>query len=411
MIGGPGLEFFGEEEERNVLDVLRSRQLSRYRFDEVVDKGPSFVRQFEQAMEERLGVEHVLGTNSCTSALLAALIALDIGPGDEVLVPGYTFIASIAAVAYAGAVPVLCEIDDTLTLDVDDLRRRLTPRTKAVLAVHMLGAPCAADGIEDFCQKHGLLLIEDCAQACGASFHGRPLGSIGDAGAFSLNVFKTITAGDGGALSCRSESVFRRAFAFHDHGARPFRLGVAEDAAMLGLNFRMHELTGAVAAAQILKLDVILDACRSRKQSLVDAIGPVAGVHRRSTDPNGECATVLVYLCDTPSVAAKVASNLGIRRLSDSGKHVYNNMEQLLGKKMPIDRGPPFMSSEFPSEISYKKGMLPRTDDLLSRSLAFSIGVSDSYLGTGYGIGPRSGVGEIERAGQRIQQAFIAAVR
>lgn len=411
MIGGPGMHFIGAEEEDNVLAALRSRRLSRYRFDEEADHGPSFVRRFEQAMEERLGVVHVLGTNSCTSALLAALTALDIGPGDEVLVPGYTFIASIAAIAHARAVPVLCEIDDTLTLDVDDLCRRLTPRTKAVLAVHMLGAPCAMDGIEDFCREHGLALIEDCAQACGASFHGRPAGSIGDAGAFSLNVFKIITAGDGGALSCRSETVFRRAFAFHDHGARPFRQGVAEDDAMLGLNFRMHELTGAVAAAQVLKLDIILDACRSRKKLLVDAIGSVAGVRRRLTDPNGECATVLVYLCDTPAVAAKVASDLGVRRLLDSGKHVYSNMPQLLGRRMPINRGSPFMSNEFPSERTYSKGMLPRTDELLSRSVGFSVGVSDSYLGTGYGIGPCSGEEEIERIGKRIREAFIDAAR
>ncbi len=362
-------------------------------------------------MEERLGVAHVMGTNSGTSALLAALTALEIGPGDEVLVPGYTFIASIAAVAHSGAVPVLCEIDDTLTLDVGDLHQRLTPRTKAVLAVHMLGAPCAMDGIEDFCQKHGLALIEDCAQACGASFHGRPVGSIGDAGAFSLNMFKTITAGDGGALSCRSETLFRRAFAFHDHGVRPFRQGVAEDDTMLGLNFRMHELTGAVAAAQVLKLDIILDACRNKKRLLAEAIGSVAGVRRPLTDPNGECATVLVYLCDTSSVAAKVASDLDIRRLSDSGKHVYSNMPQLLGQRMPINRGPPFMSNEFPFKRSYRRGMLPRTDELLSRSVVFSVGVSDSYLGTGYGIGPCSEEEEILRIGKRIQQAFVGAVK
>lgn len=408
-MSGPGLHFFDGEEEAAVLEALHLRLLSRYRFDDEINADPSFVRRFEMEMERRIGVPHVLGMNSCTSALLAALVALDIGPGDEVIVPGYTFIASIAAIAFAGAVPVLCEIDDTLNLDPNDLASKLSSRTKAVLAVHMLGVACDMDAIIDFCSKHGLKLIEDCAQACGATYHGHHVGSFGDAGAFSLNVFKTITAGDGGALSCRLPEVFERAFAFHDHGSKPFRQGVAEDAKMMGLNFRMHELTGAVAYAQVRKLDRIMAACRVAKGKLMDAIGELPGLRqRRISDQSGECSTLLVYLFDHPGHATAVAKQLGVRRLSESGKHVYANMTQLTHRLMPLTRGTPFHSTEFPTNRVYTAGILPYTDNVLSRAVALSVGVADSYLGAGFGIAhPLVGEDEIAAVAWRFRSAVL----
>src|ERR1051325_8760136 len=177
----PGWHLIGDEELEEVTAVLRLRELSRYRFnDPTGDAPPSRVYQFERACEALMRVKHCLAVNSCTSALLAGLSALGVGPGDEVIVPGYTFIASIAAIAYARAIPVLAEIDDSLTLDPSDVERRITSRTKAILAVHMLGAPCDMDALIHIADRHGLLIIEDVAQACGGSYRGRPLGSLGD---------------------------------------------------------------------------------------------------------------------------------------------------------------------------------------------------------------------------------------
>jgi dTDP-4-amino-4,6-dideoxygalactose transaminase len=389
---GPGLDFFGPEEEQQVLEVLRSRELSRYRFDEAPDATPSKVFTFEREMEALLAARHCLGMNSCTSALFVALSALPLQPGDEVLVPGYTFVASIAAIAHAGAVPVLCEVDDTLSIDPEDALRKVGPRTRAIVAVHMLGAPSDLAALRDIATSKGLFLVEDVAQAMGGSFRGQPLGSVGDVGAFSLNVFKTITAGDGGVLATSNTALYERAFALHDHGSRPLRLGVMEDEAILGLNLRMHELTGAVALAQLRKLPAIIAALRAQKRLFCEAVGAIPHARPRPlNDPGGECATVAVWQFDTAERAAAVAANLGTRRLIESGKHYYGNMPQLLGRRLPPARSCPFTCPAHPSEVRYRRGQLPRTDDILARSVALSVGVSDSYLGTGFGVRVKDG--------------------
>jgi dTDP-4-amino-4,6-dideoxygalactose transaminase len=409
---GPGWYFIDGEEERLVAEVIGSRELSRYRFDQGPDDAPSMVWHFEREVERYLGVPHCLGTNSCTTALLTALSALGIGPGDEVIVPGYTFIASIAAIVYARAVPVLAEVDDSLTLDPDDVRRKITPRTRAILCVHMLGAPCDMDALEAIAREHGLLLVEDVAQACGGEYRGRRLGSFGDAGAFSLNVFKTITAGDGGWLAVRDRDVYERAFAFHDHGFKPHRMGVADAESVLGLNFKMHELTGAVALAQVRKLPRILDAVRTQKRSLAEAIGEVGRSRpRRLNDAAGECGSLLVLTFDGAATAREVAEALGVCTLLDSGRHYYGAMPQLLHRRVPYADGCPFDCAAHPTERTYHRGMLPRTDDLLSRSVALSVGVVDSYLGAGFGVNVRSSPHEVRQVAEEFHRRTAAILR
>jgi dTDP-4-amino-4,6-dideoxygalactose transaminase len=403
-MAGPGLELVGEEEEQLVLEALRSRQLSRYRFDDE-NAPPSMVFRFERELESYLAVKHCLGTNSCTSALFCALTALGVGPGDEVLVPGYTFIATMAAVAHARAVPVLCEIDDSLTLDPEHVRAKITPRTRGIIAVHMLGAPCDMAALRAIADEHGLFLIEDVAQACGGSYRGKRLGSWGDAGAFSLNVFKTITAGDGGVLALRDTAAYERAFALHDHGSRPLRLGVAEGDAILGLNLRMHELTGAVALAQLRKLDGICSLMHANKALLLEAVGDLPHARgRRLNDAKGECATLAVWLFDTPQRAQQVATVLGCRRLIESGKHYYGNMPQLLRRAMPHGGSCPFSCSSYPTSVRYSRGQLPRTDDLLARAVAISVGVSDSYLGSSFGVRITSTPDEIATTASELRR-------
>ncbi|WP_199440243.1 DegT/DnrJ/EryC1/StrS family aminotransferase [Umezawaea beigongshangensis] len=408
-MSGPGYSFLGDEEKALVNQALDGWQLNRYRFDE--SAGPSMVHTLEREFEQRTGARHCLAVNSCTSALVTALAALGVGPGDEVIVPGYTFIASIAAIVHRGAVPVLAEIDESLTLDPLDVARQITPATKAVLAVHMLGAPAAMDELRRITDEHGLLLIEDAAQACGGRYRGRALGTIGDAGAFSLNLFKIITSGDGGLLTLADDEVYERAFAFHDHGFKPLRHGAADADSLFGMNLRMHELSGAVALGQLRKIDDILGTLRKQKTAFADAIGDLPGVTRRPvTDPDGECSSFLVLQFESTDAARAVAGLLGTSTLIDSGRHYYGNMPQLLGLRTPTAGEHPFGCPAHPTDRRYTPNMLPRTDDVLGRSIALSVGVVDSYLGSGVGITPFSSPDEITTVAGAVRSAVNEVV-
>jgi dTDP-4-amino-4,6-dideoxygalactose transaminase len=408
-VAGPGHAFLGEEEAQLVQEVLSSWELGRYRFDDSPGR-ESKVYTLEREVERRFGSSYCLALNSGTSALITALAALGVGPGDEVIVPGYTFIASIAAIVHCGAVPVLAEIDESLTLDPADVERRITPATRAIMAVHMLGAPCDMDALTSIADDHGLFLVEDVAQACGASYHGRTLGTIGDAGAFSLNIYKVITAGEGGWLTMADEKTYERAFAYHDHGFRPFRQGVAEADSLFGQNLRMNELTGAIALGQLRKIDKILGLLQQQKAMFSAAIGTIPGVtRRRLNDPAGECSTLLVVIFDDAATAAQVADRLGTKTILASGRHHYANMPPLLSRRTPSQVSCPYRCAAHPTTRRYEPGMLPRTDDLLSRSIALSVGVVDSYLGSSFGINVRSSQDEIAETATLFRDAAWAA--
>lgn len=381
---GPGLRYIGKEEEELILEVIRSRELSRYRFDTDEISNPSKIYTFEKEACEYLNCKYSLALNSCTSALLSGLIALGIKPGDEVIVPGYTFVASIASIVHAGAIPVLAEIDDSLTIDPESVKKKITSRTKAVMCVHMLGAPCNMDALTEITEQHGLSLIEDVAQACGGQYHGQKLGVIGDCGAFSLNVFKTITSGDGGILTTNRDDVYNTAFAFHDHGFSPHRLRVQDGGQeIFGLNLRLHELSGAVALAQLRKLSALMYQLKKQKQTFLKVMGEVPAARlRRLNDTGGDCCTLIVYIFDSKNKASKVANALGTIPLIASQKHYYGEMPQLQAVGN-ANEGRYCIQGK---KGNYSKGTLPRTDDFLSRSIALSVGVRDSYLGSSFGI-------------------------
>ena len=210
-------------------------------------------------------------------------------PGDEVIVPAYTFVASYTAIIFAGLVPVLAEIDESLTLDPEDIERRITPKTKAIMPVHMLGNPCNMAAIMAIADKHGLMVLEDACQAVGGSYQGCKLGSIGHMGAFSLNIFKTITAGDGGIAITNSTDLFERAFGVHDQGHKPLRTGVEVGRRnILGLNFRVNELVGALGLAQLRKIDRITSTLREKKKKLKTLIADAGDFNFRTLhDPEG----------------------------------------------------------------------------------------------------------------------------
>jgi len=389
---GPGLELIGEEEIAEVVGVLRSGFLSRYGPHD----DPAFgarVRHFEQEVARLTGVAHALAVNSGSSGIWLALAGLGIGPGDEVIVPGFTFVASISTIVYAGALPVLAEVDETFNLDPVDVETRITPRTRAIMAVHMLGNPARLAELRAIADRHGIALIEDCAQAFGARYRGGGVGRIGEIGIFSFNEFKTITCGDGGMIVTDDEDLYRRCFAMHDQGHSPFRLGIEVGRRpFLGMNFRMTELEGAVLVAQLGKLDAIRAHLRANKLVVESVLAGLPGLgFRVLPDPEGDLATHLVTIFPSGEIARRVAGELGAIVLADSGWHVYNHMEHLLERRTITGKGSPF---DCPGQVSadarYEAGMLPRTDALLERSISFGIGVSDPNLAP-FGLRMRDG--------------------
>ncbi len=390
---GPGSYWFGEEEIKEVMDVMESGYLFRYGApDNPAFKGK--VYSLERDFAAYIGVEHTLAVSSGTGALLLSLLAMGIGPGDEVVVPTYTFVATYTAVIFTGAVPVLAEIDESLTIDPADLERRITPNTKAVIPVHMLGNSCDMGAIADIANRHRLMVLEDACQAAGASYKGKKLGSIGKMGAFSLNIFKTITSGDGGIIVTDNTDLYERAYAFHDQGHAPNRDGEESiNRNILGLNFRVNELVGAVALAQLRKIDAITKTLRAKKNTFKELILDIEGVGFRTlNDPAGECGTLLTVIFDSADHAACTAERLGTKTVDHSGWHVYANMEHVnayfKGRGRPSGRG------------SY-----PLTDDILSRSINLSVGVVDSGLGSAFGINIDSTDNEIEEAADKFRTA------
>ena len=409
---GPGMELIGEEEKRELLEVLEAGYLFRYGSPD----NPAFkakVYKLEQEVARLFGVKYAVAVNSGTSALLVALGGLGIGPGDEVIVPGYTFIASMSSVIYARAIPILAEVDRTLNLDPQDVRARITSRTKAIMAVHMLGNPARLDELKAIADEHKLLLIEDCAQAFGARYKGRAVGSIGQAGAYSFNIYKTITSGDGGMVVTDDEPTYRRFFAFHDQGHSPLRMGVEIGRRpFIGLDFRLTELSAAVLLAQLRKLDSIRAHLHANKRRFKEAIADLPGLEfREITDPQGECATLLTVFLPSEEIARQVAKALGTKVIADSGWHVYSNMEQILEKRTITPEGCPFTCPYYKGgEVKYWKGMLPQTDALLARAINISIGVSDPGLGSGFGVTMRDGLAEVDAkaaAFRRVAQEYL----
>lgn len=403
---GPGAYLIGEEELKEVLEVMKSGYLFRYGSED----NPNFKRKvstFEREFENLIGVKHCVAVSSGTGALLTCLTSLGIGPGDEVIVPGYTFIASISSIIYARAIPVLAEINESLTISPEDIRKKITKRTKGIMPVHMLGNPCDMDAIMKMAKEHNLYVIEDCCQAAGGSYKGKKLGSIGDINAFSLNFFKLITAGDGGMVTTNSYSLYEKAFGFHDQGHKPSRLGQeVGNRSIIGLNFRMNELTGAVALAQSRKLNKIIDILQKKKKKLKDALGEIPGVKFIKINDEEECATLLTFLFDDKEVAEKFAEKIGTQTLSHSGWHVYNNMEQLIGKKMLSAFNCPFTCERYEGNVEYKPNMLPQTDNILNRAVNISVGIVDKGIGAPFGITINSTDEEIVEVAGKIKKAM-----
>ncbi len=393
---GPGVELIGAEETAEVLEVLNSRFLSRYGPSD----NPAFgakVHRVETEIARLAGVRYGLGLSGGGSAgLWIALLGLGVGAGDEVIVPGFTFVASISAIVYTGATPVLAEVDQTFDLDPADVESRITPRTKAILVVHMLGGPARLTELKEVADRHGIPLLEDCAQAFGATYKGVGVGGIGAVGVYSFNEYKTITCGDGGMIVTDDEALYERCFAMHDQGHAPDRLeSKYAPRPFLGMNFRMTELSGAVLLAQVRKLDLITSHLRANKEIVKSFLEELPEIGFRTlTDPAGDLATHLVVVLPSADLARQVAKDVGSITLAESGWHVYSKMNHLLERRTVTGKGCPFdCDSPDHPHAEYRPGMLPRTDALLERSISIGIGVRDANLAP-FGLRMRDGADE-----------------
>ncbi len=377
-----GLEI-GSEERRQVLEVLKSRYLFRYYGPKQV---PSKVKALEEGYARYLGVRHCLAVNSCTSALISGLIAVGVEPGDEVVVPAYTFFASCAAVVAARGIPVVCEVDKSLTMDPEDLERKIGKRTKAILPVHMRGMPARMDRIMQIASRHNLKVVEDVAQSNGGSFGGRKLGSLGDVGAFSLQYHKTITSGEGGIVSTSGDLYYTRAQAYHDVAAcwRKDRFAPPEFAGEIffGVNFRMSELTGAVALAQFGKLDRIVSRMKHNKERIKARLQGLRGLDfREVTDPAGDTAVCLIFYLPAAAVVEEFVEALhaegveagGIYNQGVPDWHMYPHWTMLHRKMMSSQKGCPFACPFCEPAPEYKPDACPQTAAWLGRSVHLDI--------------------------------------
>lgn len=387
----PGALWIGEEERELVDRVVNAR--SPFRFYGPEPQG--MVDQFEREWCERFGHRHAVAVSSGTAALSIALSALRIGPGDEVLLPGYLWVSCVSAVVRCGAIPRLVEIDETFCLDPDDLRANIGPHTRAVICVHMSGAPGHIAEIAEIARSRGLKLIEDCAQAAGGSQRGKPVGTFGDVAIFSFQLNKNMTSGEGGLLATDDPLLHRRIVALHDLGYPRTPAGRLDtqdaDCQLWGYGARMSDLTGAFALAQLRKLAGITGAMRSAKWRIRNALTSINGLQfREILDPAGDTGPFLITTYpDAQSCEAMVEAlraegirggegSLACLTMREWGLHWYFNIPSLVERRSNDRSGMPWSHPEnaFAAGYDYRRGALPMTDDLHDRSALLSIASS-----------------------------------
>jgi 8-amino-3,8-dideoxy-alpha-D-manno-octulosonate transaminase len=375
----PGINWLGREEEEAVLDVVRKGSLFRYYGPEA----PTHVAQLEDWAKQYYGVRHALAVNSGTGALFTAISAMGIGPGCEVIVPAFLWVATVTAIVQCNAIPVLCEVDDSLNMDAADLRKKITKRTRLIVVVHMAGAPTNMEAVMQVAKEHGIPVLEDCAQCNGGSFQGRKVGTFGKVGIFSLQINKNVTAGEGGLLVTDDDRLYTRLVAAHDLGI-PWKKNAPDetsDVQLWGQGRRMGELAGAVANVQLRKLPEIVAHMRASKQRIKETLADIPGVSfRRLNDPDGDTGPFLVLSFDNESRARRTVESLtneGVKNvfhLSGYGLHIYCNIGSLV-KRVPLSAaGNPWSLPQNANSVyDYDKGACPKSDERFARSVLITI--------------------------------------
>lgn len=328
----PGFEVFGAEERKQVNDVLESGVLMRYGFDGMRN-GQWKAKEFEMAFATKMNSAHCQLVSSGTAALSVALASAGIGAGDEVIIPTFTFVATFESIMMLGAVPVLVDIDDTLTLDPKAVEAAVTSKTRCIMPVHMCGSMADLSALKAICDTHDLLLIEDACQALGGTYNGTPLGSFGDIGCFSFDYVKTITCGEGGALITNNKTFSLHADQYQDHGHDHIGMDRgAETHPTLGYNFRISELNAAVGLAQLNKLDEILKLQKRNYTLFRKALTEIEGVSfRRVPDGGEENYSFLNFFLPSEELTKKAHKALGAHGIDACFYWYTNNWHYING--------------------------------------------------------------------------------
>jgi dTDP-4-amino-4,6-dideoxygalactose transaminase len=359
----------GQEEVEAVQRVIESKVLFRRGNS---DNGhQNEVIKLERELAEKIGVQYALCLTSGTSALICAMVGLGIGPGDEVIIPAYTYIATAQAVLSVGAVPVIADVDETLTLDPEDVKAKLSSNVKAIIPVHMVGRVANLKVLLEIARDNNIKLIEDSCQCDGGSFQGKRTGSWGDAGAFSFNDFKIISSGEGGAMVTNDKSIFERALAYHDSLVSFPHFG--EDLsipAFLGAQFRANEIQGAILRVQLQRLDGILADLRKARKRFENELKDVLTV-APNNDPEGDCGVVAAFQFEDANAANHFAEKVSGWLPINTGRHVYSNWDMLIENRIGHhpDMNPLNHSRNQHLRNQYSADLCPRSLDLLSRTV------------------------------------------
>ncbi len=373
-----GPEYYDEKERQQLIDVLETGRPFRWygRGKEPPMKVATFEKEFAAHMHTRFA----LAVTSGTGALQTALAALGIGPGDEVILPAWTWHSCFNTIVHAGALPVFAEIDESFNIDPTDIESKINPRTKLIMAVHLQGCPCDLDPVLAIARKHNVRVLEDCAQSVGASYKGRPLGSMGDIGIYSLQLNKTITAGEGGAVVTNDPLLFERAARFHDLGGlRSFHedmVGGAHAGWFIGTNFRMNEFSGGVLLAQLRKLDTIIGAVRANARRVYDGVRDLPGIRfRRLPDPDGELGAAVFIGFKTTALRDRYMKAMRAEGVlvGPPGGSVILPVQPHIMKKVTVHPDWPSFNTERGRAIRYGPETCPRTLDILSRFAGVSM--------------------------------------
>ncbi len=364
-----GPQFYDDVEKQELIDVLDSKYPFRWWGKN------SKVLQFEQAYASHIGVKHALAVTSGTTALYTAVAALGIGPGDEVILPAWTWYADYDAIVLSGALPVFVEIDESFDIDPTDIESKITPRTKAIMAIHLQGCPADLDPIMEIARKHKIRVLEDCAQCLGGRYKGKYVGTIGDIGINSFQLSKSITAGEGGAVITNDPELFERAIRFHDVGVirSPYKeeLGGGLMAAFASCNFRMNEFTGAVLKGQLQKLEIICGNLRKNARKVRAGIADLPGLKLRKTgDQDGDLGVGVFLEFASRKQRDQFLRAMraeGIAASGPGGSAILPVAKRIENKVTVHPEWPSFQSPEGKA-IRYGSDCCPRTIDILGRA-------------------------------------------
>jgi len=375
----PGFELFGDAERKEVNDVLETGVLMRYGFDGMRG-GHWKSKELEQELQDYMQVRHAQLVSSGTAALSVALASVGIGAGDEVIMPSFTFVASFEAILAVGAIPVLVEIDDTLTLSPGAVKEAITENTKAIMPVHMCGSMADLDALKQICDKHNLLLVEDSSQATGGTYKGKPLGTYGDIGCFSLDYVKIITCGEGGAIVTNNSKFIKNADRYSDHGHdHEGNDRGAETHPFLGYNFRISELNAAVGLAQLRRLNEFVSIQKENYTILREALSTIPEVtFRKVPDGGEESYSFLNFFLPDLDTTRKVMNGFKENGI-DACFHYYDNNWHYIRKWQHLKEINTLYN--LPSEVKeglskIKEREFPMSDHYIGRNISCLIKLS-----------------------------------